>query len=83
MNQVNKNLSPPQPLRLNPNEYKLLRMLTESITPEQIQLLTEIDRQGRSGWRNYSGRSPQPVALIMRRAMQLGLPLVIEELTDG
>ena len=57
----------------------MTKLVTE-LSPEDITRLIELDRSGRSGYRNYSGKPPQPQALILRRALQLGLPALLEEL---
>ena len=82
MNQAHTSLSPPHPVRLNPIEARLLRELTESLTPDQFADLITFDRSCRDGWHNHSGRPPKPVALILRRALMHGLPIVKDELTQ-
>ena len=67
-------------VRLNPHEHALLINLLNHITPEHRDKLTHIDREGRTGYRNYSGAKPASKSLILRRAIQLGLPQVIAEL---
>ena len=81
MNQVRRSLSPPHPVRLNPIEARLLREITQSLTPDQLADLITSDRGCRDGWRNHSGRPPKPVALILRRALMHGLPIVAKELS--
>lgn len=75
-------LSTPHPVRLNPNESQTLNKLIDQLSDDDLQYLIELDREGREGYRNHSGRKPQPRALIIRRSIALGLPLVIEELRD-
>jgi hypothetical protein len=82
MNQVHTALSAPHPVRLNPAESKLLRDIAESLTADQLESLIADDRAGRDGWRNYSGRPPKPTALILRRALMHGLPIVAEEVAN-
>ena len=67
-------------IRLNPAEEFLLNELLDTITTDQQERLITIDRQGREGYRNHSGAKPASKALILRRAIQLGLPQVISEL---
>ena len=67
-------------VRLNPREQMLLEELLSQITPEHRDKLTHIDREGRTGYRNYSGAKPASKSLVLRRAIQLGLPQVISEL---
>ena len=64
-------------IRLNPTEETLLDELINTLTDEQREALINIDRQGRSGYRNHSGRKPTPKSLILRRAIQIGLPQVL------
>ena len=71
----------PHQIRLNPTEETLLDELLTTLTTEQRDALIEIDRQGRDGYRNHSGRKPTPKSLILRRAIQIGLPLVNETTT--
>ena len=75
-------LSIPHPVRLNPNESQTLNELIDQLSDDDLQRLIELDREGREGYRNHSGRKPKPRALIIRRSIALGLPLVIEELRD-
>ena len=67
-------------VRLNPQEQMLLEELLSQITPALLDQLTHIDREGRTGYRNYSGAKPASKSLILRRAIQLGLPQLISEL---
>ena len=67
-------------VRLNPHEQNLLDQLLSQITPAILDRLTHIDREGRTGYRNYSGAKPASKSLILRRAIQLGLPELISEL---
>ena len=67
-------------VRLNPHEQTLLEELLSQITPALLDQLTHIDREGRTGYRNYSGAKPASKSLILRRAIQIGLPQVISEL---
>lgn len=74
------NLSRPYTLRLNSEAMSTLNELMSTITPEQIAQLTDLDRAQREGYRGYSGRSPKPKALLLRRAAEIGLPLLLSEL---
>lgn len=74
------NLSKAHPIRLNPEESHLLSLLENLISPEGLNHLITKDRDKREGYRGYSGRRPQPRSLILRRAVELGLPLVSQEL---
>ena len=67
-------------VRLNPCEQMLLEELLSQITPALLDQLTHIDREGRTGYRNFSGAKPASKSLVLRRAIQLGLPQVISEL---
>ena len=67
-------------IRLNPTEETLLKELLNTITADQQERLITIDRQGREGYRNHSGAKPASKALILRRATQLGLPQVADEM---
>ena len=67
-------------VRLNPCEQMLLEELLSQITPALLAQLTHIDREGRTGYRNFSGAKPASKSLVLRRAIQLGLPQVISEL---
>jgi hypothetical protein len=67
-------------VRLNPHEQTLLEELLNHITPALLDQLTHIDREGRTGYRNFSGAKPASKSLVLRRAIQLGLPQVISEL---
>ena len=67
-------------VRLNPQEQALLDQLLSQITPALLDQLTHIDREGRTGYRNYSGAKPASKSLILRRAIQIGLPQVVSEL---
>ena len=64
-------------IRLNPAEEALLAELVGTLTDEQREALINIDRQGRAGYRNHSGRKPTAKSLILRRAIQIGLPQVL------
>lgn len=64
-------------IRLNPAEETLLIELLEAITEPQRESLITLDREGRDGYRNHSGRKPTPKSLILRRAIQIGLPHVL------
>lgn len=79
-----KNLGKPHQIRLNPTEETLLSQLMEEHTADEtkarIEYLTNIDREGRAGYRNHSGRKPALASLLLRRAIQIGLPQVAEEL---
>lgn len=66
-------------IRLNPSEESLLNELLNSLTDEQRESLITLDREGRTGYRNHSGRKPTPKSLILRRAIQIGLPLVLSD----
>ena len=57
----------------------MAQIVTE-LSPEDITRLISVDRSGRSGYRNYSGKPPQPQALVLRRALQLGLPALLQEI---
>jgi len=74
------NLSKAYPIRLNPEENHLLSLLEALISPDMLQHLITKDRDKREGYRGHSGRKPQPRSLILRRAVELGLPLVSQEL---
>ena len=73
-------LSIPHTVRLNPNESQTLDALIDQLSNDDLQQLIELDRECREGYRNHSGRRPQPRALLIRRSIELGLPLLIEEL---
>lgn len=64
-------------IRLNPAEDTLLDELISALTDEQREALTNLDRRGRAGYRNHSGRKPTAKSLILRRAIQIGLPQVL------
>ena len=64
-------------IRLNPAEEMLLEELVITLTDAQREALINIDRQGRTGYRNHSGRKPTAKSLILRRAIQIGLPQVL------
>ena len=66
-------------IRLNPTEEQLLSELLNTLTDEQRESLIGIDREGRTGYRNHSGRKPTPKSLILRRAIQIGLPQVLSD----
>lgn len=74
------NLSKAHPIRLNPEESQLLSLLETLMSPERFEYLVTNDRDKREGYRGHSGRKPQPRSLILRRAIELGLPLVSQEL---
>ena len=67
-------------VRINPAENKILTELLESFTDEDKAHLIALDREGRAGYRNHSGRKPAPTSLLLRRALQIGLPLLAKEL---
>ncbi len=67
-------------IRLNPNEETMLEQLLEDLTDEQREALINLDRQCRSGYRNHSGRKPTAKSLILRRAIQIGLPQVMDSI---
>lgn len=72
--------STPHTVRLNPHESQTLDALIEQLDESTLAQLTTADRERREGYRNHSGRRPQPRALLIRRSIELGLPLLIEEL---
>jgi len=74
------NLSKAHPIRLNPEESHLLSLLERLMSPERFEHLVAEDRAKRKGYRGHSGRKPQPRSLLLRRAVELGLPLVSQEL---
>ena len=74
------NLSKAHPIRLNPEESQLLSLLERLMSPERFEYLVTNDRGKREGYRGHSGRKPQPRSLLLRRAVELGLPLVSQEL---
>lgn len=74
------NLSKAHPIRLNPEESQLLSLLERLMSPERFEHLVTNDRGKREGYRGHSGRKPQPRSLLLRRAVELGLPLVSQEL---
>lgn len=74
------NLSKAHPIRLNPEESQLLSLLETLMSPERFEYLVTKDRDKREGYRGHSGRKPQPRSLLLRRAVELGLPLVSQEL---
>ena len=67
-------------IRLNPREHDLLNQALDVITDAQREALIKCDRSGRSGYQNFSGRSPADRMLIIRRALQHGLTTVAREL---
>ena len=73
-------LSKAHPIRLNPEESHLLNLLERLMSPERFEYLVAEDRAKREGYRGHSGRKPQPRSLLLRRAVELGLPLVSQEL---
>jgi hypothetical protein len=74
------NLSKAHPIRLNPEENQLLSLLERLMSPERFEYLVTKDRDKREGYRGHSGRKPQSRSLLLRRAVELGLPLVSQEL---
>jgi len=74
------NLSKAHPVRLNPEESHLLGLLERLMSPERFEYLVTEDRAKREGYRGHSGRKPQLRSLLLRRAVELGLPLVSQEL---
>ena len=74
------NLSKPHTLRLNPDAERKLNELLNTATPELIERLTKRDRAQRKGYRGHSGLKPQPKALMLRCAVEIGLYLIESEL---
>lgn len=77
------NLGKPHQIRLNPNEEALLLQLMEANTATRTEYLATMDRECRSGYNNYSGRKPALTSLLLRRAIQIGLPQLAEELRNN
>ena len=79
---MTRSLSKPYNVRLNASEESLLHFLEDTLSQSDIEYLTAWDQSQREGYRGHSGRKPQPRALLIRRALSHGLPLVSRELTD-
>ena len=77
---MTRSLSKPYNVRLNASDEHLLRCIEEVMRQSDIDYLTKWDHSQREGYRGRSGRKPQARALLLRRALSLGLPLVGEEL---
>jgi len=80
---MTRSLSKPYNVRLNASEESLLRSLEDTLDQTGIDYLTTWDQSQREGYRGHSGRKPQPRALLIRRALSHGLPLVSKELTSA
>lgn len=77
---MTRSLSKPYNVRLNASDEHLLRRIEEVMRQSDIDYLTEWDHSQREGYRGRSGRKPQARALLLRRALSHGLPLVGKEL---
>ena len=77
---MTRSLSKPYNVRLNASEESLLHFLEDILSQPDIEYLTAWDQSQREGYRGRSGRKPQARALLLRRALSLGLPLVGDEL---
>jgi len=64
-------LSQPYPVRLNPDDEVRLNTIIRQLTTEDLSTLIELDRQRRNCRR--AGPPPTPRALILRRAIEIGL----------
>jgi len=68
----------PVSLRLNPRESDLLEEAESLVVDVGVDNVAALDLQGRDPV--CAGRPAQARSLALRRALALGLPLVIEEL---
>lgn len=64
-------LSQPYPVRLNPDDELRLNAIIRQLTTEDLSTLIELDRQRRNCRR--AGPMPTPRAIILRRAIEIGL----------
>ena len=65
--------------RLNSDQVELLNAVI-ALLPDDLEPLRSLDAQQRDPHYQGGGRPPSAQALVLRRALELGLPLVQREL---
>ena len=66
-------------LRLNPSEYDLLELIETQLSDDLFNSWIEEDQNQRGEYRN-AGRKPSRVSILLRRAIQVGLSSIQDEI---
>jgi len=66
-------------VRIHSEDEALLAQLSETLdsSEELLNAIINEDREHRSSYRNYSGRKPTARALILRKAIHIGLKHIL------
>lgn len=66
-------------VRIHSEDEALLAQLSEALdsSEELLNAIISEDREHRNSYRNYSGRKPTARALILRKALHIGLRQIL------